>query len=127
MRLAQLAILGSVVGLLLALIGACGSDDTEKQTDAGNPVVTCTAQKTEEVATSDDLSKLLAVAADQTSKDALRSQVVSECCPPCATGSATERPLLSDTEACVKCAGDYSGGNPADHVNSCAANVCKPK
>jgi hypothetical protein len=107
-------------------MGACGSDDNKTEPDASKPP-TCTPQNTEELTTSNDLSKLLAVAADEPSKEALRSQVVSECCPPCPTGSATERPLLSDAETCVTCAGGYSGGNPADHVRSCATNVCKPK
>jgi cytochrome c5 len=105
--------------LTLALaLAACGDDD-------GGSKPTCTSDQTKQLTSAADLSKLLATAVDQASKDALTDMVASRCCQLCPAGSATQRPLLEDTEACIKCAGGYSGGNPADHVEGCAANVCK--
>jgi hypothetical protein len=108
----------AILGTFLALV-ACGDDNG----NGSKP--TCTSEQTEQLVAEADLSKLLAAVNDQPSKDALSDMVASRCCQLCKAGSATQRPLLADAEACIKCAGGYSVGNPADHVEGCAANVCK--
>jgi hypothetical protein len=109
--------------LVLGLIAACSSDSNGQ--DSGPPAATCTPQNTEQAVDSSDISKLLAAAVDQPSRDTLRAVVIESCCPECPGGSANDRPLLADTETCIQCAGNYSAGNPADHVKTCAASVCR--
>lgn len=109
--------------LIVALLAAgCGDDGAEKPADKP----TCTATLTTKAVEADGVAALLATAADQGSKDVLKGMVADECCQACPTIAATARPLVTDMEACVTCAGNYSSGNPATHISSCTAQVCPP-
>ncbi len=108
--------------LLLAALVAAGCGDEGEEQPADKP--TCTAALTTKAVKADGLSALLATAADQGSKDVLKGMVADECCQVCPTSAATARPLVADMEACVTCAGGYSGGNPATHISNCTTQVC---
>ena len=107
------------MAVLVLALASCGNGDGEE----AKP--TCTTEQTTQLVADSDLSKLLAAGVDPASKDALKSMVIDACCPFCGNDSVTERPHVVEMEACVACAGTYSGGNPADHVSACGNQVCR--
>jgi hypothetical protein len=120
-------ITGIVAALALGLLALHGCSDDGAGSGDGGQAATCTLEQTKQLASATDMSKLTAVAADETTKQVLLEMVAESCCAPCSTSSATPRPLLTDAHACVSCSAAYVSGDPAQHIEGCAGpKVCKP-